>query len=85
MADRGTEKFIKRLMGKTEVDDGLQRLDMLTKEENLMTAARTLQVTSDIHHDVNVIKEDTRNINNLERGASHHFHVFIHVPILITR
>ena len=75
---------MKRLMGKTEVDDGLQRLDMLTKEENLMTAARTLEVTSDIRHDVSVIKEDTRNINNLERGAFHLFHLFTHVPILIT-
>jgi hypothetical protein len=34
-------------MGKTEVENALQRLDMLTKEENLMTSARTLEAT---HH-----------------------------------
>jgi hypothetical protein len=84
LADHGSEKLMKRFMGKTEVEDGLQRLDMLTKEENLMTAACTLRVTSDIHHDVSVIKEDardikedTRNINdNLEankRGAPSSF------------
>ena len=84
LAEYTTEKFLKRLIGKTEVEDGLQRLDMLTKEENLMTAACTLGVASDIRHGVNVIKDDTRNINdNLEinkRGAPHHLYVYILVP-----
>jgi hypothetical protein len=43
---------MKRLMGKAEVEDALQRLDMLTQEENLTTVARTFEA---IHHvDVNV-------------------------------
>ena len=69
------------------MEDGLQQLDMLTKEENLMTAARTLGIASDIRHDSKVIKDDTRDIkddtrnisNNLEvnkRGAPHPFSVF---------
>jgi hypothetical protein len=64
LADRSAEKFMKRLIGKTEVEDGLQQLDMLTKEENLMTAARTLGMTSDIRHDAKVIKDDTRDIKD---------------------
>ena len=64
LADRGAEKFMKRLIGKKEVEDGLQELDMLTKEENLMTAARTLGITSDIQHDAKVIKDDTRDIKD---------------------
>jgi hypothetical protein len=68
-------------MGKTDVEDALQRLDMLTKEENLMMAARTLGVTHDIRDDVDVIKEDTRNIDdNLKEtklGALHPFRSFI--------
>ena len=59
LADYDTETFMKRLMGKTEVEDGLQQLDMLTKEENLMTAACTLEVAGDIRRDVNVIRDDT--------------------------
>ena len=47
LADYSIEKFLKRLMGKTDVENALQRLDMLTKEENLMTNARTLEAT---HH-----------------------------------
>ena len=63
-ADHKTEKFMKRLIGKTEVEDGLQRLDMLTKEENLMTTACTLEVTGEIRRDVDVIKDDTRDIKD---------------------
>ena len=77
MADYTTEKFLNWLVGKTEVEDGLQRLDMLTKEESLMAAAHTLGVTRDTHRVVNVIKEDAHNISdNLEsnkRGAPHRY------------
>ena len=64
LADSSAEKFMKRLTGKADVEDGLQELDMLTKEENLMTAARTLGIASDIRHDVKVIKDDTRDIKD---------------------
>ena len=47
LTDYGIEKFLRRLMGKAEVENALQRLDMLTKEENLMTNARILEAT---HH-----------------------------------
>ena len=50
MTHNDTETFIKRLAGKKEVEDGLQRLDMLTKEENLMTATRNLKVTHNVEH-----------------------------------
>ncbi len=41
------EKLMKRLVGRVGVENALQRSDMLTKEENLMMAARTLEAT---HH-----------------------------------
>jgi len=53
MADYETEKFMKRITGRTDVEDALERLDVLTKEENLMTAARNLEVTHRV--DVNVM------------------------------
>jgi hypothetical protein len=45
LTDYGIEKFLKRLVGRTDVEDGLSQLDTLTKEESLMTVARTLEVT----------------------------------------
>ena len=64
LAEDSAEKFMKRLIGKTEVEDGFQQLDNLTKEENLMTAACTLRVASDIRHDAKAIKVDTRDIKD---------------------
>ena len=53
MADYETEKLMKRIAGRTDVEDALERLDMLTKEENLMMAARNLEVTHRV--DVNIM------------------------------
>ncbi len=55
---------MKRLVGKTEVEDGLQRLDMLTKEENLMTAARTLEATHHINVNVKATQELTHHVDD---------------------
>jgi hypothetical protein len=44
------ETVLKRLVGQTNVEDALLRLDTLTKEESLMTAARNLQITHRIDH-----------------------------------
>jgi hypothetical protein len=71
LSDDNTEKFMKRLIGKTEVEDGLQRLDMLTKEENLMAAACTLEVAGEIRRDVDLIKDDTRDIKEDTRDIKH--------------
>jgi hypothetical protein len=58
------EKFIKRLAGKTPVEDALQRLDLLTKEENLMTVARNLEVTHRVDDKVTTINEDVRDVRD---------------------
>jgi hypothetical protein len=49
-ANYSLEKFSKRLvgLGKTDVEDALQRLDMLTKEEIRLTAASSLKAIQDI-------------------------------------
>jgi hypothetical protein len=49
---------MKWLIGKSEVEDALQRLDMLTQEENLMAVARTFEATQ--HVNVNVQHVDTK-------------------------
>ena len=71
------ETFFKRVVGQTDVEDALQRLDTLTKEENLMAAARTLEVTHHVDDNVKVVESFTRGI---DQGAKDHlFHVFIDI------
>ena len=64
MADYETEKFVKRIAGRTDVEDALQRLDVLTKEENLMTAARNLEVTHRVDVNVMATQEITHRVDD---------------------
>src|SRR5712691_11166556 len=48
LADYDTEQIMKRLAGRTDVEDALQRLDALTNEEALMAAARNLEVVDHV-------------------------------------
>jgi methyl-accepting chemotaxis protein len=45
LVESDSGRFMKRLIGRTNVEDALLRLDSLTKEESLMAGARTLEVT----------------------------------------
>ena len=62
-ADYGLEKFLKRLIGRNDVEDALLRLDSLTKEESLMTVAKNLQVTHQVDGNVKDIKMLTEDID----------------------
>ena len=64
ISDYEKEKFMKRLIGRTDVEDALARLDMLTKEENLMTAARNLEVTHRVDINVMATQELTHRVDD---------------------
>jgi coenzyme F420-reducing hydrogenase alpha subunit len=63
-ANYGTEKFLNRLIGKAEIQDALERLDMLTKEETGMAVARNLEVTHVVDQNVKTVEEVVRGIDN---------------------
>jgi hypothetical protein len=46
------EKFVKRVAGHTDLEDGMKKLDKLTLEEVAMASAQLLKVTHDIHNEV---------------------------------
>jgi hypothetical protein len=64
LADYRTEKILKKLVGRKEVEDAVLRLDTLTKEENIMIAARNLEVTHRVDGNVEATKVLTENIDN---------------------
>ena len=59
-----TEKFAKKLLGETEIEAVLQRLDRLTQEEARITAAQTLGVVHGLVGNVKIIMEGTQCLNN---------------------
>jgi hypothetical protein len=60
----GAEMFLRKLLGRADVEDALQRLDTLTNAEGLMTAARNLQVTHHVDDNVAAIKEVIRDVHS---------------------
>ncbi len=49
------ERFVKRLLGKNDVEDALKRLDTLTQEEARMATAQVLRVTQRMDDRVTVL------------------------------
>jgi hypothetical protein len=67
LADYGSEKTLKKLAGRQDIEVALSRLDMLTKEESLMMVVRNLEVTchvDDVIHDVNDNVQATKALTN---------------------
>ena len=73
-ADHDIEKLMKKVIGKTEVEDALQRLDLLTKEENLtMTMARNLEDTRHFDDEATIFEEGFQDIYDNVRATQEAF------------
>jgi len=65
LADHGIEKLFKRLVGRTDVEDALSRLDTLTREESLAVLSRNLEVTQ---HVDSVVRDVGDNVKETKHG-----------------
>jgi hypothetical protein len=62
-ADLRAEKFFKKLVGRKDVEDALQRLDQLTQEEARMAAAETLKITHVIDDNVKGVDQKVQSVD----------------------
>ena len=63
---------MKRLIGRTDVEDALKRLDKLTDEEVRMATAQVLRVTHAVAEDVDQVKRSSfANLIGSDCGISH--------------
>jgi hypothetical protein len=60
MAQCAIEKFAKKLLGKSEVEAVLQKLDRLTQEEGWMNAAQTFGAVHGLVDNVRAVMEGTQ-------------------------
>jgi hypothetical protein len=58
-SDFGSEKYVKKLVGRTDIEDALLWLESLMKEEGLMAAAKNLEV-------VQVVEECRHRFTSLQ-------------------
>jgi hypothetical protein len=63
------EKYLKKLMGKNDIEDALKRLDRLTQEEARMAAAQLLKVTNTIDNRVGGIADNVLVVDNRVTGV----------------
>ena len=66
VANCSTEKFAKKLLGDSEIESVLHRLDRLTQDEARITAAQTLGVVHGLVGNMKVVMEGTERL----RGCS---------------
>jgi len=56
------EKYVKKLLGRNEVEDSLKRLDTLTQEEARMATAEILRVAHSVDDNVKVVLEGAQSV-----------------------
>jgi hypothetical protein len=56
------EKFLKKLAGRTDLEDAVKRLDNLTQEEARMALAEVLKITHNVRDEVKVVIEGARGV-----------------------
>ena len=54
------EKYLKKLFGRTDLEDALKRLDKLTQEEARMAAAQLLKITHNIENKITQVIDGKR-------------------------
>jgi hypothetical protein len=69
MAQCAIEKFAKKLLGDSEVEAVLQRLNRLTQDEARMTVAQTLGVVHGLVGNMKIVMEGAEYLH----GCSHFF------------
>lgn len=59
----GSEKFVKRIAGRTDLEDGLKKLDTLTNDELVMAMAQLLKITHNIDNKVTGVGDGVRGVD----------------------
>jgi hypothetical protein len=58
---------VKKLVGRTDIEDALARLDRLTQEEALMAAAQGLKATNDVDDKVEAVDNKVQGVDDRVR------------------
>jgi hypothetical protein len=67
IAQHGTEKFAKKLLGESEIEAVIHRLDRLTQEEGRVTMAQTLEVVHGLVNNVKVVMNGAQKFSGISR------------------
>ena len=63
------EKYVKKLVGRTDIEDALGRLDQLTQDEVRMAAAQGLKATHEVDDKVQGVDNKVQGVNERVRDV----------------
>ena len=69
VADKDSEKYLKRLIGRRDLEDALMRLDRLTQEEAWMATAQVLKVAHRVEGGVKTVAEQVEGVGGQVKGV----------------
>ena len=64
LTEKCLEKYLKKLFGRTDLEDALKRLENLTNEEVRMVTAQLLKATDTVGDRVRVVESDVLDVDN---------------------
>jgi hypothetical protein len=70
LTERCSENFGKKLIGNTDMEDALRRLDKLTQEEARMATAEVLRTTHAIDRSLRGVREQVLTVDNRVASVS---------------
>ena len=70
LTERYSEKYVKKLIGRTDIEDALKRLDKLTHEEAWMGIAHNLRATHTVGESVKGVADNVAVVDNRLAGVN---------------
>ena len=64
LTERSSEKYLKRLAGRSDMEDALKRLDKLTQEEARMAIAQNLKAIHAVDDRVASVGDEVKEVND---------------------
>ena len=64
LTENYSEKYLKRLAGRTDLEDALKKLDKLTQEEARMAIAQNLRATQNVDDRVKGVYHEVKEVND---------------------
>ena len=68
--ERWSEKYMKKLIGRADVDDALKRLDKLTHEEARMATSEVLKATHKVDDRVRGVSDQVAGVDDRVAGVA---------------
>jgi archaellum component FlaC len=69
LTEKCSGKYLKKLIGRTDVEDALKRLEKLTNEEVRMATAQVLKATHTVDDRVRVVENKVLDVDNKVAGV----------------